>query len=296
MNDMQIEYFLAVAEKQSFSRAAAEMFVSQPAISRQIAMMEKELGVALFERRHKTTELTDAGQMFADFYRKQRGDLNEIISQVKGIETKEKLALNIACNSSWTLVDFLPGILKVLSEEYPSAKISLENYGFDYLETALYTAEADVAIVISTCIRSSDAIEVRLLTEIQRRLIYSKKHPAAAKKNITPQDFKDEIFFVPPPYDEKFIVNLVKSFVEPYGITPHLRFTESIESMFTSVANGLGVAVADAWATDTLEHSCNYISLNSKHKVVVAWHRKSDNPMIKLFLEELLNCFPESEI
>ena len=57
MNDLQIEYFLAVAVNQSFTKASKLLYVSQPAISKQIAMLEKELGVKLFQRNNQKTEI-----------------------------------------------------------------------------------------------------------------------------------------------------------------------------------------------------------------------------------------------
>ncbi|MFR5117879.1 MAG: LysR family transcriptional regulator [Eubacterium sp.] len=58
MNDLEIEYFLAAARNMSFSRAAQELFVSQPAISRQILALEQELGCPLFERLNRGIMLT----------------------------------------------------------------------------------------------------------------------------------------------------------------------------------------------------------------------------------------------
>ena len=67
MNDLQIDYFMAVATHSSFTKTSEELFVSQPAISKQIALMEKELGVKLFIRNNKRTELTEAGRRYYDF-------------------------------------------------------------------------------------------------------------------------------------------------------------------------------------------------------------------------------------
>ena len=67
MNDLQIDYFLAVARNLSFTKTAEEMYVSQPAISRHISHLEKELGFALFDRSKKTTQLTPAGGLFLRF-------------------------------------------------------------------------------------------------------------------------------------------------------------------------------------------------------------------------------------
>ena len=63
MNDLQIDYFMAVATNQSFTKTSEELFVSQPAISRQIALLEKELGAQLFYRNNMEAKLTEAGQL-----------------------------------------------------------------------------------------------------------------------------------------------------------------------------------------------------------------------------------------
>ena len=58
MNDLQIDYFMAVGTNLSFTKTSQELYVSQPAISKQIKLMEEELGVRLFYRNNKKTELT----------------------------------------------------------------------------------------------------------------------------------------------------------------------------------------------------------------------------------------------
>ncbi|MFR5701755.1 MAG: LysR family transcriptional regulator [Eubacterium ramulus] len=78
MNDLQIEYFLAAARNMSFSRAAQELFVSQPAISRQILALEQELGCPLFERLNRGIMLTANGEMFYDFFERYRGELFDL--------------------------------------------------------------------------------------------------------------------------------------------------------------------------------------------------------------------------
>ena len=64
MRDTQLEYFVSVAEQGSFSKAAQELFVTQPVISQQIAALEKELGFALFTRSAKGVQLTQAGMTY----------------------------------------------------------------------------------------------------------------------------------------------------------------------------------------------------------------------------------------
>lgn len=85
----RIEYFLAAARNMSFSRAAQELFVSQPAISRQILALNKELGCPLFERLNRGIMLTANGEMFYDFER-YRGELFDLKLKSKAVAGKAK--------------------------------------------------------------------------------------------------------------------------------------------------------------------------------------------------------------
>ena len=69
MTDLQIQYFLKVAQHLSYTAAARELFVSQPSLSKQVAALERELGVALFDRsRRNRIALTPAGHLFQRFF------------------------------------------------------------------------------------------------------------------------------------------------------------------------------------------------------------------------------------
>ena len=75
MNDLQIDYFMAVATNKSFTKTSEELFVSQPAISRQISSLEKELGAKLFVRNNQKTELTAVGKLYFDLFSRYKADL-----------------------------------------------------------------------------------------------------------------------------------------------------------------------------------------------------------------------------
>jgi len=66
-----IHYFLAVAEHLSFTKAAAELHVSQPALSQQVKLLEESLGAQLFDRSGRTTRLTDTGKIYLQYARRR---------------------------------------------------------------------------------------------------------------------------------------------------------------------------------------------------------------------------------
>lgn len=72
-----IQYFIAVANHRSFTRAAAALHVSQPALSQQVRQLEESLGTLLFDRSGRTTRLTDAGEVYLRYAKRAAQELQE---------------------------------------------------------------------------------------------------------------------------------------------------------------------------------------------------------------------------
>jgi len=293
MNNLQIEYFLAVAENLSFTKTAAKKYVSQPAISKQITAMEEELGVLLFERGRKSTQLTEAGKLFADFYRRQLDELTKLSRQVREIQDKMYMPLKIAFGAGWTLDHFLPGLIKSVKESVPTAAVSLACNELLDLEAILQKDRADVIISSEINVHQAANIEIRQLVNIPGRLIFSKDLPAAERAK-TPGDFEDTVFIVPLEREIDFIINLVTSLVEPYGFTPKIHRVANVESMLANVVNGIGVALVDAWIVGCNTRAVKSIQIDSEYSIVAAWKKGNRNPALAVFLEELFKLPPEA--
>ena len=83
MTIQQIQYFLMAAEKMSFTETAKVMYVSQPAVSRQILLLEEEIGLELFRRNKSTLQLTGAGERLAAFFSKTFQEYRQIRNELK---------------------------------------------------------------------------------------------------------------------------------------------------------------------------------------------------------------------
>jgi len=293
MNDLQIEYFLAVASNLSFTKTAAEKYVSQPAISKQIAAMEEELGVALFERSYKSVKLTEAGKLFADFYKKQQQDLDLLARRAKDVHKRKKILLRIGCGSGWIMTNFMPNIIARMTKSNPEMVFVLESHNFNQLPMALAEGEVDLIISLNFGLYAMPSLEIHSLTEVPRVVIYSEHHPLANCENLRPQVFKDEVFFIPVQDEAVHIVELVRSICEPYGFTPRIRGVKNVESLILSVLNGLGVAITDDWTIQSGWQGLRHIPLNTNHAISIAWRRNNDNPALAVFLREIaLEFYP----
>jgi len=146
VNLRQLEYFLAVADEGSFTRAAERLLVAQPSLSQQIKMLEKELGGLLLERLPKGVRLTPAGRAFLPEARAavtHAASAGRNARSVLGLEAGE---LEVATVTS-VAFGVLPAAFKTLHERHPATTIALREYTHrDALEDAVRTGVGDIAV------------------------------------------------------------------------------------------------------------------------------------------------------
>ena len=124
MDLFQLETFLAVAEERSFSRAAARLHRTQPAVSQVIAKLEAELGETLLERSSRDGTLTDAGELLRDYAQKMlnlRSDANAALIDLRSLHTGR---LNLAANE-YTCLYLLP-LIHAFRREHPKVKVAVQ--------------------------------------------------------------------------------------------------------------------------------------------------------------------------
>lgn len=117
MNDLQIDYFMAVATNLSFTKTSEELFVSQPAISRQISQLEKELGCRLFRRNNQGTELTEEGRLYFDLFSKYKAEFINTKLKAERITGKNKAVMRVGFLEGWDLFNIIPPITETVFYE-----------------------------------------------------------------------------------------------------------------------------------------------------------------------------------
>lgn len=287
MNDLQIDYFMAVATNLSFTKTSEELFVSQPAISKQISMMEKELGSKLFIRNNKNTKLTPAGELFQEFFRNYKRDLRDTINKAALLQNMDPEVIHIGFVEGWDVSRILPQITEKFKERYPKTRLAIDCCGVKEISTALLTNHIQVALTMENSILSFTELYKKNVASIQKLLLYSSVSEQAKKDSITLADFKREKFFAPWEIVDKMISHILDMYCQPYGFSPEIEFVHNNESMITCVRNNMGVAVADEWTWCIDSPSLRYLPLNVSDTVCVARMREGVNDQT-LYLGELL--------
>jgi len=187
MFDFRLTVFYTVARRLSFTKAAAELFVTQPAVTKHIQELESQLGTALFDRRGNQISLTTAGNVLLrhaetimGVYRQIEFDLNEL---------KGKPGGRLRLGASSTIAQYvIPAVLARFGEQFPDVTLSLLSGNTEQIEQALLHDEIDLGLVEGRTHHS----DVRYTPFVKDELVLVCRadHPLAGRDEITLDELK----------------------------------------------------------------------------------------------------------
>lgn len=192
-----LRYFLAVAEQLNFTRAAEALFISQPALSKQIRALERQLGVDLFERDHQNVALTAPGQVLLEHARTVVGAWAEAWRAVTDAAAEERTTLTVGMSTSPGRGGLLPAVRSRFAAAYPHASIRLRHAGWEDPSAGLADGTSDVAFVWLP-LPDQERYAWTLIAEEPRLVAFADDHPLAARTEVDFAELLDEPFLALP--------------------------------------------------------------------------------------------------
>ena len=193
MDMRPLRYFISVAEHLNFTEASKQLFVAQPAVSQQIAYLEKKLGVKLFNRTKHSVQLTHAGSVFLKDAREIIKKLDESIENVHQAEEGLIGTINIGLFSV-PVRDFLPLLIRKFRRKYPQVNIRLNYYHVGQMIEKLKSDELDIAFTLSLGLQSIGGLEYKTLWTQPHCIIMHRDHPLANRTSINITELAEESF------------------------------------------------------------------------------------------------------
>lgn len=146
MDFKQLEVFVSVVKHQSFSKAARELFLTQPTVSAHIQNLEKELDSILVNRSNKSITLTKSGEILYDHAIYILNNCKKAIYDIKEYCGKIEGTIDIAC-SSIPETYVLPSFMKIFSTNYPDVKFSISHYDSQYVISEILNERVNFGLV-----------------------------------------------------------------------------------------------------------------------------------------------------
>lgn len=235
----QLRYFIRVAERESMTRAAEDLYVAQSAVSSAVAHLEKELGVPLFIRRHaKGLILTAAGKELLLRARQTLTALAESLESIAGEAQAFWGPLHVVCFSPIAPF-YLPSILAGLKRDHPGLEVHVTEAVAGEVGEYLESGRAEVALTYDLAL--GDGIDRDVLAEIHPYAALPAAHPLAGETSVKLADLVDEpMILVDLPFSRDYFIGV---FTER-GLQPNVQYrSSSYETVRAMVAQDHGYSL-----------------------------------------------------
>ncbi|MET9657527.1 LysR family transcriptional regulator [Streptomyces sp. NPDC006510] len=278
--------FVAVAEEGTLTRAAERLFISQPALTKQIKQLEAALSAALFIRSRHGMALTTAGRSLAEQAPAVLDAWDHALRQTKGAADRERQVLRVGFVAS-AANEATPAIIAAFAQRWPGWRADMRQASWSNPSAGLATADVDVAL-LRLPFPGQERLRTRVLLGEPRWVALPAAHPLAARERIAFSELWDEPFVAAPATTGQWR-ELWLATDEREGHPVRIgAVTDQPDDWLNAIANGYGIALApESSARFYARPGVVYRPVDgvSPSQVGVAWAPADDtNPVVQDFV------------
>ena len=233
----QIQYFQAVVRNNSFTEAAEEYHVSQSAVSQQIQVLEKELGVKLLERKNRKFTLTPSGEHFYKRTLVLTADLERLVCETVRLAHRDGARLNIGYLRCYGGGEFHTAVAE-FSSQYPDVELNVINGNHEDLYDALRFGKVDLVLNDQRRAFSDEYVNLKL-AEIPCFIELPSRDPLAALDGVEIADLKNTPCVLVA--SEEQMENERTYYRDAVGFRGEFQFAETLQDARILVASGRGI-------------------------------------------------------
>lgn len=293
----QLRYFIAVAECLSFSRAAEELHITGPPLSRQIRQLEQEFDVQLFVRDRRRVILTDAGRLFlreAKMLAEQMTHFNNCVFQAKHGEAgtvRIGIGLHLGERLSWAVVEH--------SKRYPLVEIESIGMPSALQSAALVEGTIDVGFLYPPV--ELTHLQSETLFEEQLMMLVSRSNPLAKRHSIRVADLANETLLLPdrrtfPGLHDKTLELIARANISPRimhsraGPVPN----DEVQRLLLAANKGIYIVAGEAsarMAPGCAAEAVPFKEPDAKLEIHMAWRKTESSIAVVTFLDSARRVF-----
>ena len=280
----QFNYLIKIVEEGGFIAASEKLFIAQSALSRQIKLLEEEVGFEIFDRGDKKIKLTKAGQFLYVQLKNCVLNLEHIIKNSKDIANGKNRLIKIAHSS--TIIMSLEKV-KVFDQasRHLEVHFELNTLSSEDQVLALKTGNIDVGFIRPPVLNHFDELKVAKLYHEPLYVALHPRHILATEKIIKIQQLRHESFVSTPHAERGGLSYLVSNLCLNAGFTPKQAPIQSRKvSQLQLVAADIGLCIVPEEFTEILPEQVRLVPLeaeNSLSDVVMAWRKNADQVIQK---------------
>lgn len=287
MDLRQIRYYVAVATTRNFTRAAEQMHIAQPPLSRQIQQLEDELGVQLLQRNSRPVRLTEAGRLFYEQALQVLHRVDQMKNAARQVGRNQRQSISIAYVAS-TLYGGLPMLVRMFRKRYPDTDVHLVDMGSIQQIQELKSGRIDLGF---GRIRSNDSSVARtVLREERLVLAIAPGSPLAADSGrIGLPALADQRLIIYPKDPRPSFADHVLGLLHDQGIQPaEVHEVRELQAALGLVAAEMGVCIMPAAARLRSDLVYRLIDDERATSPIILSHRINDDSWYIAAIRQLI--------
>lgn len=285
----QMRYFVAVAEELHFGRAAERTHVAQPALSKQVRNLERELGVELFDRSERRVKLTNAGSAF----------LEKAYAVLEGIGEAEAAAVRTARGevgrlsvgfTGYTLYGVLPEAVRAFGARFPGVELSMHEGCTRTVSEGLLNGRFDVGLLHPPVAEEAgNALALETVASESLIVALPEEHPLSGQAEIPVADLADDPFVLCPRNNGPHHHDAIVAVCRAAGFGPRVaNEAGKPQTAIGLVAGGVGVSLVWESMGNLKRPGVAYARLagpTPRLETAVAWRRGNSSAVVEAFVE-----------
>ncbi|WP_181772206.1 LysR family transcriptional regulator [Amycolatopsis pittospori] len=283
----QLVSFVAVAEELHYGRAAERLSMTQPPLSRRIQLLERELGVELFDRTHRTVRLTPAGRVFLAEARKILRSSQEATLYVRRAKQGEVGVVTLGFTAT-AAFSYLDRVLAAKNAELPGVDLVLREMATSAQVEEVLAGGIDVGM-IRPPVTGGDIVTLPLWREPLLAALPSAHPLARRKKNPDVRDFDREPFIMYSPSEGRYFHDVVVAVFRTARVLPaYTQYLGQVHTVLALVKANFGVALVPAAAAALRLEGVVLRPVDGIEghpvELELMWRRGNDNPALGALL------------
>lgn len=286
METTNLQAFVKVAETGSFSLAATQLFLTQPAISKRIKQLETQLGSKLLDRYGKKLLLTQTGQVLLPKARKILQEIENTRQQIADLEGSPAGSISMATSHHIGL-HRLPPILRAFTTLYPEVDLDLHFMDSEQACQLIEQSELELAVV-TLPFKHMDKLNFTTIWDDRLMITCAPDHPLASIKNLTPNKLVQHPAVLPShgTFTREAIEQALAEIRDKLVINLETNYLETIKMM---VSVGLGWSILPASMLDPSLHELSMPGFKSSRKLGIVLNKNRSQSRAVIAMLQLIN-------
>ena len=281
----RLQYFVAVAQERNFTRAAERLHIAQPALSRQVRLLEQALGVELMHRTTHEFALTEAGEFLLERGPALLAAADELWRGARTYGTGERGEVRLAYGASASY-ETAPRLLQALAERQPGIVITTEVKSVSEIVAGVRDGSIDVGLV--RCPPRTDDLETRTIRLDRQGVLLRRDHRLASQSTASLVDLADQTLALHPRDANPGHYDAVIGLCRECGVEPRILIrTLSFDLVYSPIVHGEAVAIVGESSLAGLPDELCWLPLSPSASLEVSFvaRRHNRSPAVSRMLD-----------